>query len=138
MKAIEYSMCVVGGLLASACSQQTTAGDPTVQTIERLQPQPPSGGSTEVAGNGMKPKVGAACSRSDGYQLAAHSDPNADSGLPHVVPVAAGWTDFYQLAPGVGYCLAPGEKNPWGYFTMNCATDNDCPMRQIPTKETAR
>jgi len=42
-------------------------------------------------------------------------------------PPDAGWIDFSQLPPGIGYCLAPSDVYPVGYFTMNCSVDADCP-----------
>src|SRR5206468_517637 len=45
-------------------------------------------------------------------------------GGPVANPVPAGYIDYPQLAPGIGYCLRPGMTYPYGYFTRrsSCRT----------------
>jgi hypothetical protein len=71
--------------------------------------------------------IGAACTRADGYQPTISSGCPWDASTPTACPVPAGFVDYHQLPPGVGYCLGPGGLYPHGYFTMNCSRDSDCP-----------
>lgn len=73
-------------------------------------------------------KIGDGCEESDGWtraQIPVHAD--LANGAPVADPVPEGYVDYPQLRPGVGYCLVKSLGYPNGYYTMNCASDADCP-----------
>lgn len=45
---------------------------------------------------------------------------------PQGIDVPEGYVDYQDLAPGIGWC-ATSPVYPYGYFTMNCGSDRDCP-----------
>jgi hypothetical protein len=72
--------------------------------------------------------IGGPCQRTDGWQPPDPGSAAVLDGSPTAFsPPDAGWVDFNQLPPGIGYCLAPGSVYPQGYYTMNCSVDADCP-----------
>jgi hypothetical protein len=71
--------------------------------------------------------IGSSCTQGDGYQATISSGCPGDASTPTTCPVPAGFVDYPQLPPGVGYCLRPGGLYPHGYFTMNCSRQSDCP-----------
>jgi hypothetical protein len=79
--------------------------------------------------------VGDACEESDGWTPEPIPVP-AGSPDPVVVPVPAGYIDYPQIKPGIGYCIRKGPGNPYGYYTMNCAADTDCPQPSRCDKST--
>lgn len=72
--------------------------------------------------------IGGPCQRTDGWQPPDPGSGAVLDGSPTALsPPDAGWVDFNQLPPGIGYCLAPSSVYPQGYYTMNCSVDADCP-----------
>lgn len=76
--------------------------------------------------------VGGPCGRADGWQAPEFSHSQAPgSTMPSVTGAqelaAIALKQPTDLAPGVGYCIPPGDGYPNGYFTMNCSNDSDCP-----------
>jgi hypothetical protein len=97
-----------------ACSSGEPSGSHTTQAGLKS-------GTTSLA-------IGGPCQRSDGWQPPDPGIGVVTDGAPvGESPPDAGWLDFNQLPPGIGYCLAPGPVYPQGYFTMNCSVDADCP-----------
>lgn len=79
-----------------------------------------------IDAGGRPMRIGALCTRADGYGGLTEPVRPGDAGSAWVgVPTGA---DFFQLPPGVGYCLlADGRWRARGHYTMNCRTDSDCP-----------
>lgn len=113
---LSATLVVSLGLSSTACSKAAPEieNQPSIQVTHQ----------TELVAKA----IGDACEASDGWtpepvavqQRAPGSDPVAN-------PVPQGYVDYPQLAPGIGYCLRPSLVYPSGYFTMNCASDADCP-----------
>lgn len=75
------------------------------------------------------PAIGAACDRQDGWQPrqpVPDAGELADGGLPDN-NVPDGYVDYQDLPTGIGWCLTNNQDYPYGYFTMNCKNDDDCP-----------
>jgi hypothetical protein len=123
-----FGTCLSVGLLLTGC-------DARVQEAEPVQVS--TGASTLMSAavaTASNPTlvVGGSCRRTDGWQ-----GPDFSSALPPNShgPVAISGAQLAMIAvkqpshlpPGVGYCLAPSETYPNGYYTMNCKIDADCP-----------
>jgi len=72
-------------------------------------------------------RVGDPCTEGDGWHPAPIPCDSPDAGRPATCAVPAGYVDRPQLPPGIGFCLTPGGEYPYGYFTMNCSVDANCP-----------
>jgi hypothetical protein len=72
-------------------------------------------------------RVGDPCTEADGWHPAPISCDSRDAGNPTTCSVPAGYVDRPQLPPGIGFCLSPGGEYPYGYFTMNCSQNANCP-----------
>jgi hypothetical protein len=88
-----------------------------------------SAASTPVAASALP--VGGPCKRTDGWQQPEFSNvqPSGSAALAVVGAsqlAAIALKDFHELPTRTGYCIAPSEVYPNGYFTMNCASDSDC------------
>jgi hypothetical protein len=112
---------VLFGLLISACGTRHGADPSPTSTAEQ-------NGADAAAPRPML-AIGAACKAEDGY---VPGDRCGDAGASASAPTncapggAAPGGQFTDLPPHVGYCLR-AQEFPDGYFTMNCATDADCP-----------
>jgi hypothetical protein len=71
--------------------------------------------------------IGDACNESDGWSPEPISQP-AGGTDPVAIPVPPGYLDYPELSAGVGYCLRKSSVYPYGYYTMNCSSDADCPL----------
>ena len=108
-------------LLLSACGEgHKGIAAPNAQSLG--QPA-----TSDAAAGGLS--VGASCTERDGY---VQPDPCAtlppgDGGPTNCIsPGTPPPASTHELPPGVGYCLT-SDSFPHGYFTMNCAADQDCP-----------
>lgn len=70
--------------------------------------------------------VGDPCT-TEGWHPTPYATAVPDSNVPTATPVPPGHLESWQLPPGIGYCMSPGGGYPYGYFTMNCVSDSDCP-----------
>jgi hypothetical protein len=70
--------------------------------------------------------IGDPCKEGDGWTPEPIQGP-ANPAEPVMVAVPAGYVDYPQVSPGVAYCMRESVAYPYGYYTMNCATDADCP-----------
>lgn len=71
--------------------------------------------------------IGAPCTEKDGWQRPVFTPPPGSTGPTAIDVRNVPLKDFIDLPPGVGYC-APMLGRTGGYFTMNCKTDNQCPL----------
>ena len=71
--------------------------------------------------------IGDPCDRSDGWTPQPVQSQPVVADVPVANPVPADYVDYPQLGPGIGYCLSHSPGYPYGYYTMNCASDGDCP-----------
>jgi hypothetical protein len=110
-----------------ACGRRAVeeAGVATLRSDERLAVAPIAASPD----SGHRVSIGDPCSGSDGHQLTVTgiAVANAASQGPVAMAPDPNFVDYHQLAPGIGYCIRPGEVFPHGYYTMNCAQDADCP-----------
>jgi hypothetical protein len=85
----------------------------------------PSAPATPTSAPTTKQAVGDPCSPEDGWLPAPYATTVPTS--PTLTQLPPTYIEQWQLPPGVGYCGPPGGVYPYGYFTMNCSTDADCP-----------
>jgi len=123
-----FGLYLSAGLVLTACEAR----------VPEVEPAPASTGASSrtsaaaVTHSNSTLVVGGPCRRTDGWQ-----EPDFGGTLPpdSRTPVAISGAQLAMipvkqpsdLPPGVGYCIAPSEIYPNGYYTMNCAIDADCP-----------
>jgi hypothetical protein len=117
-KPILYVVCVCSVL---ACSRQRVASKENTASTNMLVES-----AATVPPKAKALKAGDHCNRTDGFQLASFEQTPSGTDAPVGMTPPPGWVDFFQLSPGVRYCLAPGGKYPFGYFTSNCHSSGDC------------
>jgi hypothetical protein len=112
-------------LVMAACSQRAAEKEPTTSSALSLSPLIAAAAAPTLS-------VGGPCGRTDGWQApefshsqAAGSTTPAVTGAQELAAISV--KQPTDLAPGVGYCIPPGDGYPNGYFTMNCSQDSDCP-----------
>jgi hypothetical protein len=71
--------------------------------------------------------IGSPCEPEDGWMPAPETPPAKPAAGPVASPPPPGFQEHHSLAPGTGYCLEADKLYPYGYFTMNCKSDTDCP-----------
>lgn len=116
-------ICVSGiAVLLCACSRKPNEVSSTAPSSLRSVDVV----STAAAAKGHR--IGSPCTLADGYAGIPEPVKPADAGELWAAGPPFG-PDFFQLAPGVGYCIPAGSGKSYarGYYTMNCATDGDCP-----------
>lgn len=137
-------LCVAlaSALLSASCSQSSSPVEVSAVSNSKVSPTtsaPPDG--TYQADNVIPPEpklfpgetmgrqlpIGSPCTAEDGWQAVSHEN-DAAFGLVVPSPDERGIGD---LPPGIGYCLTPGGLYPYGYFTMTCTRDSDCPSDAV-------
>jgi hypothetical protein len=88
---------------------------------------------TEGVALSLKPAitVGDPCSRTDGWQSSAGRPSAMSFAKPTAFAIGPDDLDFSQLPVRTGYCLTAGGIYPYGYYTMNCKADTDCPKGAV-------
>ena len=120
------------GLPPGGRSQVTNPGAAPGSSGASTAPGGQRGGGGESTGAAAQSRglpIGAACTQSDGYvqQFPPCTAPAGATGPTACPPPnAQQYPSYWELAPGIGYCLT-GQPFPHGYFTMNCAANSDCP-----------
>lgn len=111
--------------LAGSCESQ----EPAVPASSTVKSEADGSAAKEISGG---KSVGDPCELTDGFVPSFPECPKLD-GPPPAIPVNCVKVDggpvesTAHLPPGIGYCLQESTRYPYGYFTMNCATDVDCP-----------
>ncbi len=116
------------------CGNQPKEDDLVAGSPSKVALPVKSSPSQPVATNPAGPAkhVGDPCVAGDGWLPAqAHMPPPPGSRPAAVAMHGVATVRRDQLGAGTGFCLDARTAYPFGYFTMNCEVDSDCPDRAV-------